>query len=228
MLAVSMVHSPAHAAAPKKDRKYYESRGEVIWEVRTSEKVIALTFDDGPHPRYTAQILDLLKQYNAKGTFFVVGNKVKLHPELVKRTAAEGHEVANHTYSHAYLNKKTNIKKEITKAEDTIVAAIGRRTHLFRPPGGIYNDKLVQTAKQEGYKVVLWSWHQDTQDWKAPGVNKIVDKVLGHTRNGDIILFHDFIEGPTHTIDALKIILPELKQRGYTFVTVSELLTHAK
>src|SRR5688572_13430294 len=85
---------PTASAAPKKDRAYYETRGEIVWEITTDEKVIALTFDDGPHPQYTAQILELLKQYEAKATFFVVGNKVKRFPDVLNQTLREGHEIA--------------------------------------------------------------------------------------------------------------------------------------
>ncbi|MFD0696779.1 polysaccharide deacetylase family protein [Paenibacillus sp. GCM10027628] len=222
-----LFHSVA-VAAPRKDRAYYENRGEVVWEITTDEKVIALTFDDGPHPEYTAQILDLLKQYDAKATFFVVGNKVKLYPDLLKREVDEGHELANHTYSHAYLSKRTNMKKEINKAEEIIYATTGRHCQLFRPPGGFFNERLVSTVRQEGYKMVMWSWQLDTKDWNTPGVNRIVNKVLSNARNGNIILFHDYIEGPTQTIEALKIILPELKNRGYRFTTVSEMLNYQK
>lgn len=219
--------SVGYAASPK-NRNYYETRGEVVWEIATDEKVIALTFDDGPHPSYTSQILDLLKEYNAKGTFFVVGNKIELYPEILKREVAEGHEIANHTYSHAYLSKQINMKNEIKKTEEIIFSVAGIRCQLFRPPGGFYNESLVTTVKQEGYKMIMWSWHLDTKDWNRPGVNKIVNKVLKSSRNGDIILFHDYVEGTTQTVDALKKILPELKQRGYRFVTVSELLTFQK
>ncbi|TXK72417.1 polysaccharide deacetylase family protein [Paenibacillus sp. N3.4] len=219
---------PYAYAAPKKDRAYYETRGEVVWEIPTDEKVIALTFDDGPHPEYTAQILELLKQYDAKATFFVVGNKVKLYPDVLNRTLQEGHELANHTYSHAYLGRNTNMKKEINKAEEIIFATTGHHSHLFRPPGGIFNEHLVSIVKQEGYKMIMWSWQLDTRDWDTPGVNKIVKRVLENSNNGNIVLFHDYIEGPTQTIAALKIILPELKNRGYKFVTISELLNYRK
>ncbi|CAN7503875.1 polysaccharide deacetylase family protein [Paenibacillus sp. LjRoot153] len=215
-------------AAPHKDRSYYETRGEVVWEISTDEKVIALTFDDGPHPRYTPQILDLLKQYHAKSTFFVVGNKIKLFPDVLKREVNEGHEIANHTYSHAFLSKRTNMKNEINKAEETIFSVAGIRCHLFRPPGGFYNERLVSIVKQEGYQMIMWSWHLDTKDWSTPGVSKIVDKVLNNSSSGDIVLFHDYVEGHTQTIEALKKILPELEKRGYRFVTVSELLTYRK
>jgi polysaccharide deacetylase family sporulation protein PdaB len=218
-------------AMPKKDRAYYEARGEVVWEVPTEEKVIALTFDDGPDPEETPLILDLLKQYQAKATFFLVGNKVERHPELVKRELSEGHELANHTYNHTYFSNRIAISKmvaDITKAEEIIFNASGQKCHLFRPPGGFYNERLIKIAKQNGYMVVMWSWHQDTKDWSTPGVKKIVAKVLDHTQNGDIVLFHDYAEGHSQTVEALKIILPELARRGYRCVTVSDLLTYSK
>ncbi|MFC5527945.1 polysaccharide deacetylase family protein [Cohnella yongneupensis] len=215
-------------AAPPKDRFYYEKRGEVVWEVSTDEKVIALTFDDGPHPRYTPQILDLLKQYHANATFFVVGKKIKLYPDVLKRELNEGHEIANHTYSHAFLTKGTNMKYEINKTEQTIFSVAGIRSQLFRPPGGFYNEDLVRLVKQEGYKMIMWSWHLDTRDWSLPGVARIVNKVLKNASSGDIVLFHDYVEGGTQTVEALKRILPELEKQGYRFVTVSELLTYRK
>jgi polysaccharide deacetylase family sporulation protein PdaB len=218
-------------AAPKKDRDYYENRGEVVWEVPTEDKVIALTFDDGPDPENTSPILDLLEQYGAKATFFLVGNKVERNPELVKRELAQGHELANHTYSHSYLGKKTSaekIRKDILQAEKVIFSVSGQKCKLFRPPGGYINETLVNTARQEGYTVVMWSWHQDTRDWSRPGVNKIVHSVLNHTQNGYIVLFHEYIDGKTQTIAALEQILPELQKRGYRFVTISELLTYRK
>lgn len=218
-------------AGPKKGRPYYESRGEIIWEVPTEEKVVALTFDDGPHPKYTPQILDLLKQYDAKSTFFLVGNKVERFPELVQRELSEGHELANHTYNHTYFGRNiasSKFKKDIDRAEEIILASSGQTCHLFRPPGGFYNERLIHMAKEDGYTVVMWSWHQDTKDWSTPGVKSIVNKVLNNIRNGDIVLFHDYIEGRTDTIAALKEILPELKARGYRLVTVSELMAYGK
>jgi peptidoglycan/xylan/chitin deacetylase (PgdA/CDA1 family) len=112
------------------------------------------------------------------------------------------------------------------KAEEAIMNATGQRCKLFRPPGGFYSDNLINAAKNRGYTVVMWSWHQDTKDWDRPGVDKIVGKVLDHSRNGDIVLFHDYVKGGSQTIEALSRILPELQQRGYRFVTISELLKH--
>jgi polysaccharide deacetylase family sporulation protein PdaB len=224
----SLLLSSTSWAKPKKDRAYYETRGEVVWQVETGEKVIALTFDDGPDLENTPRILDLLKQYEAKATFFVTGIKVERYPHLIRREYDEGHELANHTYSHTFFNKRVSsskLKEEVSRADEAIFKVTGKRSHLFRPPGGYYNDKLVSVAKQSGYTVVLWC--QDTRDWSEPGVSTIVDNVLDDTQNGDIVLFHDYADGLTQTYDALKIILPELKVRGYRFVTVSELLSYS-
>lgn len=229
---VATVASSAYSEPSKKGREYYEARGEIVWEVPTEEKLIALTFDDGPDPIDTVSILELLKQYEAKATFFVVGQRVDKYPAIAQRETAEGHEIANHTYSHKYMNNKklpdSRIEEEIMKTERSIVQATGQKPRLFRPPGGYYNEQVVHASKKTGYKVILWSWHQDTEDWNTPGVKKIVNKVLNNARNGDIVLFHDYVEGKSQTIEALKQILPELKNRGFRFVTVSELMTHRK
>jgi peptidoglycan-N-acetylglucosamine deacetylase len=218
------------AAAPNRGRKYYESTGEMIWEIPTEEKVIALTFDDGPDPDNTAHILDLLKQYNGKGTFFLIGEKVKRNPELAKRAFEEGHELANHTYHHLFLSNRSyhKLEKEITDTENGIIEATGKKPTLFRPPGGIYNDNLISLARKHGYLVIMWSWHQDTKDWSRPGVRKIVSRVLDNLNNGNIVLFHDYVEGGSQTIEALKLILPELQKQGYRLVTVSDLILYKK
>lgn len=214
----------------KKDRQYFEERGDIIWEVKTKQKLIALTFDDGPDPKQTAEILDLLKQYGAHSTFFVIGKRVARYPDLVRRMIASGHEVANHTYNHVYFNRNTSeqmIMEELTKTQQAIHTAAGYQATLFRPPGGKYNELIVNTAKRMNLKSIMWSWHQDTKDWSLPGVHKITHKVLGNARNGDIVLFHDFVAGSSQTKEALEIILPELQKQGFQFVTVSELLRHS-
>ncbi|WP_433946181.1 polysaccharide deacetylase family protein [Paenibacillus sp. SN-8-1] len=211
-------------------RDYFEPRGEIVWEVPTEDKVVALTFDDGPDPKQTPVILDLLEQYQAKATFFVIGNRAIQYPELLKKMFTKGHEIGNHTYNHTYFNARNSqlFDKEVTRAEESIYNATGKRSVLFRPPGGYYNKNIVTSSHNKGYQVVLWSWHQDTRDWAKPGVNRIVNKVLGNLRSGDIILMHDHVEGSSQTTLALKTILPEIQKRGYRCVTVSELLKHQK
>lgn len=212
---------------PAKDRYFYERRGDIIWELPMAKKDIALTFDDGPSEKATEEILDLLKEYNAKATFFVIGHRVKEFPDIIKREIAEGHEVANHTYHHVFFTKgvkPSTVKKEIVSTEDSLIKLTGRKPMLFRPPGGYYNEQTVEIAKKLGYTTILWSWHQDTEDWRSPGVGFITRKVLKNARNGDIVLLHDYVTGNIHTVKALRVILPELARRGFRFVTVSELI----
>ena len=219
----------ASAAPTAHGREYYEARGEIIWEVPMAEKLIALTFDDGPDPEETPLILDLLGRYQAKATFFALGRKVDQYPELAAREVLEGHEIANHTFTHRYFNRPITpqlLSSEINRTNEAILRATGRRPVLFRPPGGYYGQAVVDGAKLAGCKTVLWSWHQDTEDWSRPGTEKIIRKVLTNARGGDIILFHDHVEGKSQTIAALQRILPELSKRGYRFVSVSELLRH--
>ena len=214
------------------DRQFYEQKGDVMWEIPLEEKLVSITFDDGPNEHITPQILDLLKEYDAKATFFVVGNRIDRHSEIIKREVLEGHEIGNHTYNHIFFSSNYSrevIDEEIERTRKKINEVAGIDSPWFRPPGGYINDRVVDEAKKYGYTVVLWSWHQDTQDWKSPGVKAIVNKVLNNVRNGDIILMHDHVvtkkgNSQTQTVEALKIILPELERRGYKLVTVSELV----
>lgn len=217
----------ANAAPVRKDRFYYEKKGEILWEVRTDRKLVAFTFDDGPDRTQTGKVLNLLGKYGAKCTFFVVGRQVAKYPEVARRIVEEGHEIANHTYSHAYFRLPSlpePVRREIASTEAAIYAATGQHSAFFRPPGGIYDETIVRVANGMHLLPVMWSWHQDTRDWSTPGTHSIVRRVLDNLRGGDIVLFHDFVPGRTETIDALAIILPELANRGYRLVTVSELL----
>jgi peptidoglycan-N-acetylglucosamine deacetylase len=206
---------PVSATAPSAD--------EVIRDVPTTQKLIALTFDDGPNPVYTPQVLELLAKYHAKATFFVIGSKVMQYAELVKRENDEGHEVANHSYRHR-LKRITgsDLQEDLAKAQEAIYSATGKETHFYRPPGGMYNRSIVNTAKEAGFQVVLWS--SDPHDWREPGVHKIVHSVMEHLHNGDIVLLHDHGRHCPQTIKALEQLLPELDAQGYQFVTISELL----
>lgn len=230
-LALSMLLAswPSHAFARSdiKDRQYHEQKGDMIWEVPVRQKVIALTFDDGPDPTDTAEILDVLEEYNAKCTFFAIGKKIAAYPEIAGRVISEGHELANHTYNHVYFKRPISVEqamKELKQTEDEIVKVTGRHSSLFRPPGGMYDETLVNVSNLMGLKPVLWSWHQDTRDWNRPGVWNISNKVIKNAHNGDIVLFHDYVHGQSQTREALQIILPALEKQGYRFVTVSELI----
>lgn len=226
LLSAQAAEASPHSRA--RERSYYEERGDIVWEVPMPEKFIAFTFDDGPDPQQTPKILHVLEQYQAKATFFVVGERVNRSPEIAQMELAKGHEIGNHSFHHPPFHRlaESSLMKELSQTQEAVFAATGQKPALFRPPGGYYNERIVELSKRHHLQMILWSWHQDTKDWASPGVNKIVRKVLNNARNGDIILMHDSVYNSTQTIEALKIILPELKSRGYSFVTVSELLTH--
>ena len=208
------------------ERDKLEKSGDVIWNIKTNEKLIALTFDDGPHPVYTSEILDLLAAYKAKATFFVVGSRVKKYPELAKREVEEGHEIANHTYNHLYRNKidEKTLKEELERTDEVIYETTGVFPIFYRPVGGYYNDLIIKTAAEKRLRVIMWSWHQDSRDWSRPGVKKIITNVLDDYGPGDIVLFHDSGGNRSQTVDALKVIIPAMQKEGYKFVTISELL----
>ena len=186
---------------------------------------IALTFDDGPHPVYTPQILDTLKEYGVHATFFLIGENAERNPELVRRILREGHEIGNHTYLHKNLKEHTSggIFEEISMAEEALLRIADQRTKLLRPPGGLYDKLVCETARRLDYDIILWTI--DTLDWKHPTPEEIIDKVESSVQCGDIILCHDFIGGaPSPTPEAIKKIIPDLLGQGYEFVSVSELI----
>lgn len=194
----------------------------------TDEKVIALTFDDGPHGVYTEEILDILAEYGIKATFFVVGENAESYPQIIEREVVEGHELGNHTYSHPMDFSSFDINEtveEIHRTEEALNSAAEYRPKLFRPPGGAWGETLSKALERYDYKLVLWS--VDTKDWKRPSAEIIADEVLRSVKPGAIILFHDFVSLKSNTPDALRIIIPELIKEGYEFLTVSELLSRS-
>lgn len=217
------------ASAFVPDRTYYEKRGDIVWEVPTTFKIIALTFDDGPDPEYTPEILDILKKNQAKATFFLIGQHMEEYPEIVKREVEEGHEIENHTFSHIVLQQMTNesFMNDINRADQLIQKYQPSSVKMFRPPGGglNLNETVIDSLRKEHFEIVLWTWHQDTEDWKRPGVGRIVNTVTKNAKNGDIIILHDAGGDRSQTVAALKQFIPQLKARGYQFVTVKELLS---
>ncbi|MEH2320430.1 polysaccharide deacetylase family protein [Nostoc sp.] len=187
------------------------------------EKVIALTFDDGPWPQTTEQVLDILKSNNIKGTFFVVGQNLKNYPELGKQIVAQGHVIANHTWHHWYhfLNPQA-AAYEIDRTEDLIYQVTGVKTNLFRPPGGFLHNGLAAYAKGQKYAVVMWS--ADSTDYKQPGVPKLINNVIKDSKPGGIVLMHDGGGNRSKTIQALPEIISNFRKQGYRFVTIPELL----
>ncbi len=186
-------------------------------------KVIALTFDDGPWPKSTAQVLDILKQNQIKATFFLIGQNVKNYPTLVKREIAEGHVIGNHTWHHWYqfLNPQA-AAYEIDHTADLIYQVTGIKTNLFRPPGGIMHNGVADYARNNKYAIVLWS--SDSVDYSRPAVPKLINNVFRNAKPGGIILMHDGGGNRSKTVQALPEIIANFRKQGYSFVTIPELL----
>ena len=185
--------------------------------VSLDDKVVALTFDDGPS-KYTNKILDVLKKYDACGTFFLIGNKVDFYGDVLKRMLLEGSEIGNHSYDHKLLTRlsKADFQKEISKTQDAIKKVTGFTPTLFRPTYGGYTNIL---KSYTDLKFVLWD--VDSRDWQVKTKDKIIKNILPNVKSGSIILMHDNHE---YSLNALEDVLKNLKSQGYKFVTVSELL----
>ena len=185
--------------------------------ISLDDKVVALTFDDG-RSKYTEKILDVLKKYDACGTFFLIGNKVDFYRDVLKRMINEGSEIGNHSYDHKLLTRlsKKQFEEEINKTQDAIKKATGFTPLLFRPTYGGYTDLL---KSYTDLKFVLWD--VDSRDWQVKTKSKISQNVLPNVKSGSIILMHDNHE---YSLNALNDIISNLKKQGYKFVTVSELL----
>lgn len=175
--------------------------------------LVSLTFDDGPNPEFTTQVLDVLNQYQIKGTFFVMGAYVDEYPEIARRIVDEGHIIANHTYNHFDLAKLSDeeVLQQIEWAQESIRDVTGVEAHLFRMPFGSGGKRVVDLA--QGLVSIIWNI--DTLDWQTHDADLIIEKTLSKLEKQSLILMHD-----THqaTPDALKILIPELLERGYTFV----------
>lgn len=191
----------------------------------TSQKAIALTFDDGPWPNSTSQVLDVLKKSNVKATFFIVGMQVQKYPQLVKQVVANGHAIGNHTWSHQYDHYNASAAaREIDRTAELVYKTTGVKTSLFRPPAGILNNGLVTYAHEKKYAVVMWS--VDSKDWRSRRTTKqaFIDNVLKEAKPGGIVLLHDGGGDRSNTVQALPQLIAQLKKHGYKFVTVPELL----
>ncbi len=190
----------------------------------SEKKRVALTFDDGPHPRYTPKILDILAEFGVEATFFAVGANVDAYPDILKRVLAEGHELGNHTYHH-YHTVNTNgriLVEDILACNDAIQKCTGEKVHLFRPPEGVFNEDIKKLCEEKGYIIVMWS--VDTRDWAHTPIDEICKNVKENVKDGSIILMHDFIGKNSPTPAVLRRIIPMLQESGFEFVTVSRLL----
>ncbi len=183
---------------------------------------IAMTFDDGPHPKLTPRLLDMLKDRGLKATFFVIGQNVAANPEIVQRIVAEGHELGNHSWDHKALNKlgADGVKMEIVQTDEAIQQAVGIKPVIMRPPYGATSPAISKRLNEEfGQKVIMWS--VDPLDWKDRNASLVTDRILKNTAPGAIILAHDIHQS---TVDAMPATLDGLVAKGFKFATVSELI----
>jgi peptidoglycan/xylan/chitin deacetylase (PgdA/CDA1 family) len=203
--------------------KEFQGKTETQVKLPKKDKVIALTFDDGPWPRSTLQILEILKKNNIKATFFMVGEPLEEYPQIGQKVVEDGHAIGNHTWHHWY--RKMNLATVTHEIEDTaalIYKLTGVKTAMFRPPGGVLNNGLVDYAKKHNYFVALWS--SDSTDYRRPSVPALIHNVLKDVHPGGMVLMHDGGGDRSRTVQALPKIIAELKKRGYKFVTIPELL----
>lgn len=199
-------------------------QGTIVSQAKlpSQKKVIALTFDDGPWPESTMQILDVLKKNNIKATFFWVGRYLQANPALGKKVVAQGHAIGNHSWSHQYYKyNEEGASREIERTSALIEEQTGVKVSMFRPPGGILTNGLVDYAQKKKYAVIMWS--VDSLDWRS-SAESLLDNVLRQANGGGIVLMHDGGGNRSKTVTSLPKIINELKKKGYEFVTVPELL----
>ncbi|TJY31714.1 polysaccharide deacetylase family protein [Pontimicrobium aquaticum] len=199
----------------------------LVWDIPTKGKDIYLTFDDGPTPKITNWVLDTLKQYNAKATFFCIGKNIEEHPDVFKNIISEGHSIGNHTYNHVkgwktktkdYLNNITQAKKIIDLHVKE--SEIGNQD-LFRPPYGQITPKQIKKLQEQSYKIVMWNVL--SVDWnKKVSTETCLNNVINHTDSGSIIVFHDSVKASKNMQFALPKVLKYFNEKGYTFKRIPE------
>jgi len=217
---------PIAARTPEKNNRNISAESRITFNsVHVDGPYIAMTFDDGPSATLTPKLLDILATHQIKATFFVIGENVAEHPEIVARAAREGHEIGNHSWSHPNFGKMSDdgVRSQLQRTDDAIKSATGARPTLLRPPyGSITAREKRWIHDQFGYQIILWD--VDPYDWKRPGPPVVRNRILKETRPGSIVLSHDIHPG---TIEAMPSTFDALEAKGFKFVTVSELIRMA-
>lgn len=197
-----------------------------VSRINTSQKVVALTFDDGPHPVYTPEILKILARYHIHATFFMIGRRVRMYPQVAREVAEAGDVIGNHTYTHPSANapmSKARLIWELARCRREIERVTHERPDLFRPPKGYIDRAVLATAAGEGYKTILWSVCTYHHWGREP--RQMAEYTLSHVRPGSIILAHDGMYPMRwREVAAAPVIIRGLLKRGYRFVTIPELL----
>ncbi|MGO0122241.1 polysaccharide deacetylase family sporulation protein PdaB [Desulfothermobacter acidiphilus] len=217
-----IVHSFWHDSAPVSSKN---PSSPIVYRVQTEEKVVALTFDISWGTQTPPKVLNLLRKEGLRCTFFLSGPWARRYPDLAQHIAKDGHEIASHGHRHINLSSlpPSEIKAEIGQAHEALKEVTGHAPNLIRTPNGDYNGKVLKVAQEMGYRVIQWD--VDSLDWKNPGVNTIVSRVLKQVRPGSIVLLHAS-DTCQQTDQALPAIIQGLREKGYSMVTVSELLQY--
>jgi peptidoglycan-N-acetylglucosamine deacetylase len=223
-LAIAPVRGNDAAAPAAADKAKAAAADRAItfdW-IHVDGPFIAMTFDDGPSGKLTPKLLDLLAAHHIKATFFLIGENAAEYPDIVAREVKDGHEVANHSWSHPNFGKMSDdgIRSQLRRTDDAIRSAADVGPTLLRPPYGSITPRQKKWIHQEfGYKIALWD--VDPLDWRRPGPNVVCARIVKNTRAGSIVLAHDIHPG---TIEAMPCVLSQLEAKGFKFVTVSELI----
>ncbi|MCH1641993.1 polysaccharide deacetylase family protein [Paenibacillus timonensis] len=199
---------------------------QVINEVSVREKAVAFTFDDGPNPLYTPQVLEIFREVQGKATFFMIGTQIEKSLETAKAVHEQGHEIGNHTYTHPHLPELSSeeVRRELQLTEELIRRVTGAKPKVYRPPYIDTSEEVAAiTAGEFGYPAI-GAVNGTATDWEMPGVTHIVEKTREQVRPGSFLLFHDGFDDRSQTIEAVRILAAELTAAGYRLVTVSELL----
>jgi peptidoglycan/xylan/chitin deacetylase (PgdA/CDA1 family) len=197
-----------------------------LWCGNSNSKTIALSFDDGPHPQYTPQVLSVLKRYNITASFFWLGNCVNRFPDIGKTVSEQGHWIGLHGYEHDSfpLLSPTQLKQSLEKTQIAIYNACNlspEKVRDVRPPNGFFTPQTLHLFQQWNYRPVMWS--VVPEDWVHPGVNVVVNRVIKQVKPGSLIVLHDGYFGGKDVAETINILIPRLLQEGYEFVTVDSL-----
>jgi peptidoglycan/xylan/chitin deacetylase (PgdA/CDA1 family) len=216
-------------AAAKSSQTAAATGDPTITSWPTGQKLICLTYDDGPDP-FTPKLLAYLNENKVPATFYMLGERVKEYPHMVQQIVESGHELGNHTYDHKQLSKMSadKIREELVSTQELLTSASSSApVPTMRPPYGAQNATVRAICKELGYKVVLWD--VDTNDWMGRPAAQMINTILKGTSDGSIILMHDRKHKGVETVlETTKTVVPELRARGFTFVTVSQLLSHPR
>jgi peptidoglycan/xylan/chitin deacetylase (PgdA/CDA1 family) len=198
---------------------------DIIQQVSTTQKVIAFTFDDGPNPVYTPQLLDIFDEVSGHATFFMMGKQIELYPETALDVHVRKHEIGNHTYSHPHMTQISldECERELLDTDAIITQVTGTKPVVMRPPYLDYNEEVHTITAKMGYPVI-GALNGRARDWEMPGVEHILEATREQIGCGNILLFHDGFGDRSQTIEAVRILAKELTADGYRLVTVSELL----